>query len=157
MGSGINIQYGVTFAETLVSIIVIMILLHSFNLMMITSQNYIAKLKDISYLEWWIGTHQIERDIHYEMFLYCKSGPHAGIYFYDQKKRTMVYRFYKQQLIRSRYKNHRFYGYVPYIFSLNDFRYSVKNNQLVLEGDMGDEKKFHCVLDVQTKSQRDDD
>ena len=111
-----NIKSGVTLAETLISLFIIFLLLNVFQLTLTASQNYIKKLKEIYALEWWIGTHQIEKDIHNEQFLYCKTISKKGLYFYDEKQRVMVYRPYKNQLIRSRYKDQRFYGYVHISF-----------------------------------------
>lgn len=128
---------------------VVILILFLFQSFYINGYQYQKKIEDISLLKWWIAITQIEYGVRNETYLKCqKKGKFAGIYFKDQKGRTMVYRFYKNQLIQSRYMNHRFYGYVPYLFSIKEGNFYEKNQRLYIESTFENGKKYSSSFEL---------
>ncbi len=64
----INTKSSFTLIETLIGIIVLCLTLQLFQLILLTSQRYITELKDITPMQWWVASHQLEKSLQREQY-----------------------------------------------------------------------------------------
>lgn len=150
----INTKSSFTLIETLIGIIVLCLTLQLFQVILLTSQRYITELKDITPMQWWVASHQLEKSLQREQYKECSpkttNTKVRGIYFIS-RHRLMVHRPYKNEFVRSRQmklkhpkptRNYWLAGYVPLLLEVKDIDFYEKDGYLYFKGQFENGKKY---------------
>lgn len=142
--------------ETIISIIILCLTLQLFQTILENGHRYMMRLQDITAMQWWVASHQLEISLHRDQYKECSQTntryKTRGIYFISNN-RLMVHRPYKNQWVRSRQmsksssfdRQYKLVGYVPLLFDVKKLQFYEQKGYLYVKGQFENGKEYESI------------